>query len=159
MQERGGGARFEPGGHLLAGQGAFGHQAVDVRVGRGEGTVGRDEGGQRFRGVPGGGFERGRGLFDSVDDDGGFQGRLVRQVLVQGRGPNADRVGDAAYGQGVRALGLQQFPGDGDDLPGALAQRRLTTLARQPRDETSTVGYTTLAILPPTTVARGCSAA
>src|SRR3954470_17155918 len=116
-KQRGGGARFQSGRQSFAGQRLAGHEPVQVWVGGRESPVGRDEFGHGVAGTLDGHLEGGGRFPEAVGDDGGLQGGLVRQMLVQGRGADAQLVGESAHGQGLRALGLQKLSGDGDDLP------------------------------------------
>jgi hypothetical protein len=128
-QQGSGGAFLEPGREFGAGQGPLGHQPVDVRVAGRERAVGGHEGRQRIVGPGDGQLERGGRLLETGGDDGALERGLVRQVLVQRRGADAQFVRDPPHRQGLRALPLRQSAGDGDDLPGAGGQR-VTHVAR-----------------------------
>src|SRR5690348_234470 len=84
VEQRGGGALLQAFREKVAGQRLLGHESVQVGMRERERTVGTGKGGQRLGPVASGGFEGGSGLLESDGDDGGFQGGLARQVLVEG---------------------------------------------------------------------------
>jgi hypothetical protein len=111
VEQRGGGALLQAFREKVAGQRLLGHEPVQVGMRERERTVGTGKGGQRLGPVASGGFEGGSGLLESDGDDGGFQGGLARQVLVEGGRADPEPCAEPAHRQRLGALLLQQFLG------------------------------------------------
>jgi hypothetical protein len=62
-------------------------------------------------------LERGCGFLQAGGDDGGFEGGLVGEVLVEGGGADPDAVGQAAHGEGPGAFLLQELAAGHHQLP------------------------------------------
>jgi hypothetical protein len=128
------GARFQPGGKQVPAQRLVVHEAVQVRVGDGEGAVGAGD----RRDLPGaaglartvrtvrtvrGGRERSGELGEARRYHQGLQGGFVRDVLVQRGRLDAEEAGDAPHGKRLGSFGVQQRAGGPGDLRLAPAQR------------------------------------
>jgi hypothetical protein len=125
LGERPRGAGFQFRGEQVTAQRLVVHEAVQVRVGDGVGAVGPRDRREAVSatGVIGGRRQGGGQFGETRRDDEGFQGGLVRNVLVQRRRLDAERVGDPPHGERLGAFGVQQVAGGARDLGPAVSGR------------------------------------